>query len=167
MIDLEPHPIAVVSTLGPVVVETISDETLPPGEPIRVSVTSPLAAPSADPSVELRFVVSESDAQVWRTLVEIAGTPTAPVRGRVTGTRERAYVIGRDAQGNPQVRVRVTDEGAFAIDVPPSVAVGCRMVRSGRSSSRQRSGPIFPGQSARSPSGHLASGRRSRQGDGR
>jgi hypothetical protein len=121
LLDLAPHPIAAASGMGPLTVETVSEESMPPGEPMRLAVTSPASAPSDEPSASLHFVVAESSARVWRTLAELTGQAAASVRGKVAGTTERAHVIGRDAQGVPQVRVLTADNGAFSFDAPTSV----------------------------------------------
>ena len=72
---------------------------------------------------------------IWRTLFESAGLTTAAVRGRVAGTTERALVIGRDAQGVPQVRALADDGGAFRIDAPASVVQWYAAINRGRASS--------------------------------
>ena len=85
-----------------------------------------------------RSCTSWSASRAWScgaSSRELAGTPTAPVRGRVTGTGERALVIGRDAQGNPQVRALASEGGAFALDVP---AERRRVVRGDRPGTRER-----------------------------
>jgi hypothetical protein len=121
LVDLAPHPIAVASSMGAVTVETVSEETTPPGEPMRVAAASPASEASEEPTASLHVLLAESSAKVWKSLAELGGIPIAPVRGRVTGTTERARVWGRDAQGNPAVRVLTGEGGAFAFDAPTSV----------------------------------------------
>jgi hypothetical protein len=121
VVDAEPHPIAIASNAGPVVVDALSEEARPPGDPARVSATSPARGPDGNQLAELHVVLAESSMAVWRDLADLAGVPTAPVRGRVTGTGERAYVIGRDAQGDPLVRALASEGGTFALDVPSNV----------------------------------------------
>ncbi len=133
-VDTEPHPIAITSTAGPLTVESMTGDALPPGEPPRVSATSPSAEVGGEQLSELDLVMGASSAALWRDLAEIAGTPTAPVRGRVTGTASRAIVIGRDAEGRPQVRVLTSEGGAFALDVPASVVDWYALVDPGRAS---------------------------------
>jgi hypothetical protein len=79
---------------------------------------------------------------VWRDLAELAGVPTASVRGRVTGTGERATVVGRDAQGNPQVRALASEGGAFSLDVPAAVVEWYAAIDPGRASALA---PFIPG----------------------
>ena len=135
VVDAEPHPIAIVSTAGPCLVDALRrGGVAPTGEPMRVSAASPARPPDGDRLAELHFVVGESSLVVWRELAELAGTPTAPVHGRVTGTGERALVFGRDAQGNPQVRALAAEGGAFALDVPPASWSGTRQSIPGRAS---------------------------------
>jgi hypothetical protein len=71
---------------------------------------------------------------VWRELAELAGVATARVSGRVTGTGERALVIGRDSQGNPEVRALASESGTFTLDVPPGVIEWYAAIDPGRAS---------------------------------
>jgi len=134
VIDVEPHPIAIASTMGPVVVESIAEESLMPGEPTRVAASSPAHAPDSDRIAELHILVADSSLVVWRDLAELAGVATASIHGRVTGTGERATVVGRDAQGNPQVRALAGEGGAFSLDVPASVVEWYAAIDPGRAS---------------------------------
>ena len=134
LVDAEPHPIGVLSAAGPVSVEALIEELLPPGEPMRVAVTSPPGAPDQGKLASLRVVVGASSTTVWRAFAELQGVPTALVRGHVTGTTDRALVFGRDSQGNPQVRAHAGAGGAFELDVPTSVVEWYAAIDPGRSS---------------------------------
>ncbi len=135
LVDSEPHPIAISSTAGPVLVDVLAEEEgTPAGEPMRVSAASPSRPPDGERLAELNFVVGETSMIVWRELAELAGTPTASVHGRVTGTGERALVIGRDSQGNPQVRALASEGGAFTLDVPTGVVEWYAAIDPGRAS---------------------------------
>jgi hypothetical protein len=134
LVDAEPHPLGLLSGDGPVSIEAMVEEALPPGEPMRVAVTSPAGEPGQGMLGDLRVVVGASSATVWRTFAELQGVPTAAVRGHVTGTTERALVFGRDAQGNPQVRAHAGEGGAFELDVPTSVVEWYAAIDPGRSS---------------------------------
>jgi hypothetical protein len=142
VIDLEPHPIAIASGPGPVVVDVLAEEALPPGEPPRVSAMGPSKRPDGGRLAELDFVFAESSLVLWRDLAGLAGVPTAPVHGRVTGTGERASVVGRDAQGNPQVRALAFEGGAFALEVPATVVAWYAAIDPGRASGLV---PFVPG----------------------
>jgi hypothetical protein len=120
-VDTEPHPIAILSATGPITVDAMAGEALPPGEPSQVTVTSPTGEAGADQLAELDIVMGATTASLWRDLAEIAGTPTLPVHGRVTGTAARAVVVGRDAEGRPQVRALTGDGGVFNLDVPATI----------------------------------------------
>jgi hypothetical protein len=134
LVDAEPHPVGILSAAGPVAVEALMEETQPPGEPMRVAVTTPPGAPAQGKLASFQVVVGVSSATVWRTMSELAGLPTAPVRGHVTGTTDSALVFGRDAQGNPQVRAHTGDGGAFQLEVPTSVVEWYAAIDPGRSS---------------------------------
>jgi hypothetical protein len=55
---------------------------------------------------------------VWGRLYKLLRAPVARISGVVTGTKERAHVIGLDDDGRPQVRVAVDAQGRFAIEAP-------------------------------------------------
>ena len=121
VLDADPHPLAIASTLGPIAVETISEESLSPGEPMRVAATSPPATAENHPTAELHFVAAESSQAVWPLLSQLGGVPSAPVKGRVANIVGRATVVGRDAQGLPIVRARTDEGGTFVLDAPRTV----------------------------------------------
>ncbi|HEY8038736.1 MAG TPA: CehA/McbA family metallohydrolase, partial [Polyangiaceae bacterium] len=138
VVDAEPHPLGVLSDQGPVTVEAMIEEALPPGEPMRVGVASPTRSfpDVADGHLaDLRIAVGASSTKLWRTLSDLTGVPTAPVHGHVTGTTERALVFGRDAQGNAEVRAHAAEGGAFELEVPSSVVEWYAAIDPGRSSS--------------------------------
>jgi hypothetical protein len=122
-VDAQPHPMAVVSTEGPLAIDALPEEEAVPVPPIHLSITTPPPRDGGDDLLlaDLHLVVAMSSMVVWRTLAEIEGHPTALVRGHVTGGGGRTLVLGRDAQGSPQVRALAGDGGAFALDVPISV----------------------------------------------
>jgi hypothetical protein len=136
MIDADPHPLGIVADHGPLVVDAMVEEALSPGEPMRVAaMTLPRAPGDEGRLAGLRIAVGATSAGLWRTLAELTNVPTAMVRGRVTGTTERALVVGRDSQGNPQVRAHAEEGGAFEIEAPTTVVEWYAAVDPGRSSS--------------------------------
>jgi hypothetical protein len=134
LIDADPHPLGLLSSAGPVAVEAMLEEVVPPGEPMRVAATTPLGAPADGKLASLGVVVGASSTAVWRILAELGGVPTAAVHGHVTGTTDRALVLGRDAQGTPQVRAHAADGGTFDLVVPTSVVEWYAAIDPGRSS---------------------------------
>ncbi len=120
LVDVDPHPLAVASSVGPILIDAVPENTAKPIEPIDLSITGAPAAADHTHS-DLFVVVGDTSMTVWKTLADVAGIPTAEVQGRVTGTSERALVFGRDAEGNPQVRARVDHAGNFSLEVPRSV----------------------------------------------
>jgi hypothetical protein len=136
LVDAEPHPVGLLSGAGPLSIEAMIEEALPPGEPMRVAATTPPAP--ADESLgklaNLWVVVGASSREIWRTFAELQGVATATVRGHVTGTTDRALVFGRDAQGSPQVRAHAEATGGFELDVPGSVIQWYAAIDPGRSS---------------------------------
>lgn len=135
LVDAEPHPLGMVSDQGQLTVEALMEEVLPPGEPMRVAVTTPIHVPDADNRLaDLRIAVGADSAALWRSLAELTGAATAPVRGRVAGTTEKALVFGRDAQGLPRIRAHAAEGGAFTLDVPTSVVQWYAAIDPGRSS---------------------------------
>jgi hypothetical protein len=147
MVDAAPRPLAVISTEGPVDVEAVPENTSMPVEPMRLSVTGPAAPAREHQPADIALVVGESSTAIWRSIAALEGTPTAVVRGHVTGAEasggaagkpfapaEPSVVFGRDAEGNPQVRARVDRGGMFVLDAPPSVVEWYAAIDPGRSS---------------------------------
>ena len=125
----------------------------PPGEPMHLSVTSaPAAARDGARASDLASSSANRARRVWRTLAELAGDPTAPIRGHVTGTTERALVFGRDAQGNPRCEPTPATVG-------PSRSTRRRPSSSGTRRStpaRERPRLLHPGHAARPRARRLA-----------
>jgi hypothetical protein len=135
LVDAEPHPLGMVSDQGQLTVEALMEEVLPPGEPMRVAVTTPIHVPDADNRLaDLRIAIGADSAALWRSLADLTGTATAPVHGHVAGTNERALVFGRDAQGLPRIRAHAPEGGAFELEVPTSVVQWYAAIDPGRSS---------------------------------
>jgi hypothetical protein len=137
VVDIEPHPIGIVSSAGPIAVEAMLDEPSAQGEPTRLTATSPARTSTDDDErlADLHLVVGASSMALWRSIFETAGLPTAVVRGRVAGTTDRALIIGRDAQGVPQVRAHAAEGGTFQLEVPTSVVQWYAAIDPGRASS--------------------------------
>jgi len=151
VVDADPHPIGVVSRDGPLVVDALIEDPLTPADLMRVAATSPAhvltdrpdgtspAAPQGGREMDqrvadLRIAVGQTSQTIWRNLAELAGLPTVPVRGRVTGTTDRALVFGRDAQSEPQVRAHAHDDGSFELAVPATVVQWYAAIEPGRAS---------------------------------
>ncbi|MBV9948433.1 MAG: PHP domain-containing protein [Myxococcales bacterium] len=116
----------------------MTDDPNSQGEPNRVSATAavhPAPGGAAERVADLRVSLAASSMAIWRNLFQAAGTATAQVRGHVAGTAERALIIGRDAQGNPQVRGLGGEGGTFQLDVPPTVVQWYAFIDPGRASS--------------------------------
>jgi hypothetical protein len=96
VLEGDPHPLAIGSRLGPLDVETISEESLGPGEPMRVAATSPPATATDHPFAEMHLVLGASTLSVWPALAALDEQPVASVRGRVLGVAGQATVVGRD-----------------------------------------------------------------------
>ena len=132
LVDSEPHPLGIVAVAGPLTIDAVPESATLPVPPMHLSVTSALAR--AGHPADLQFVLGPSSIAIWRVLAEIVAVPTAPVRGRVTGTNAPSLIFGRDAQDNPQVRAHVGG-GTFALDVPTSVVKWYAAIDPGRASS--------------------------------
>ena len=133
LVDSEPHPLGIIATAGPLTIDAVPEAATLPVQPMHLSVTSGVAR--AGHPADLEFILGPSSIAIWRVLAETVGVPTAPVRGRVTGTSGPSLIFGRDAQDNPQVRAHVGDTGTFALDVPTSVVKWYAAVDPGRASS--------------------------------
>lgn len=145
VVDADPHPLGIIADVGPVAVETIIEEPANPGDAMRVAVSTPPRARGDDGRVaDLRVTVAGDDASLWKGLADLAGLPTAAVRGRVTGTTDRALIFGRDAQGSPQVRAHAAPGGTFELQAPPNVTEWYAAIDPGRSSSVVQFAPGTP-----------------------
>lgn len=122
-IEGQPHPIALMSTEGPLGIEALAEEEAVPVQPMHLSATTPPARAPAESRLlaDLHLVVATTSMTAWRTLADLAHVPRGLVRGHVTGGEGRTLVLGRDAQGAPQVRAIAGPGGAFALDVPTTV----------------------------------------------
>jgi hypothetical protein len=135
IVDADPHPLAIVGDHGPVNVEALIEEVQPPGEPMRIAVSTPPHARGDDGRVaDMHIAVGADSRRIWKTLADLASVPTFTVRGRVTGTTDRALVFGRDEQGSPQVRAHAADGGAFELEVPATITQWYAAIDPGRSS---------------------------------
>jgi hypothetical protein len=135
LIDADPHPLGILSPAGPVAVEAMLEELVPPGEPMRVAATTPPGAPADPKLASLCVVVGASSSVVWRIFADLIGAPIGEVHGHVAGTTDRALVLGRDAQGVPQLRAHADDSGNFDLLVPTSIVQWYAAIDPGRSSS--------------------------------
>ncbi|MDP9034002.1 MAG: CehA/McbA family metallohydrolase [Myxococcota bacterium] len=145
IIDVDPHPIGLVSPLGPVTVDATMEDPLANAEPMRLSAsTAPRSPADGELVADLRVTVGASSMAIWKSLSELSGVPSGIVRGRVEGTSERALIFGRDAQGNPQVRALIGDGGTFELTVPTSVVQWYAAIDPGRASGVV---PFTPGTS--------------------
>jgi hypothetical protein len=132
LVDAEPHPLGILSSTAPISIEATPEDAVLPVLPMHLSVTS---GPAADGRpADLSIVVAQSSMTVWRAMATIAGVPTGMVRGRVTGTTERALVFGRDAQEKPELRAHVGEDGAFAFEAPMSAVEWYAAIDPGRAS---------------------------------
>ena len=126
VVDDDVHPIVIPSGQGAMSVQEIPPDTDQPGAQPRVVVsarteTAGRRSPGAAPKparMELAILVGASEQLVWGRLYKLLRAPVARIAGVVTGTKERAHVIGLDEDGRPQVRVAVDPQGRFAIDAP-------------------------------------------------
>ena len=145
LIAAEPHPIAFVADHGPLTVEALIEEVQAPGEPMRIAVSTPPRSRGDDGRVaDLRVAVGEDSASIWETIAELASVPTVTVRGRVTGTTDRALVFGRDEQGAPQLRAPAADGGSFDLKAPATVTEWYAAIDPGRSSTVVHYAPGTP-----------------------
>ena len=126
IVDDDTHPIALLSAQGALSIAEIPPDLDQAGAQPRVVVsarteTAAQRSPGAAPKparLDIAILVGASEQLVWGRLYKLLRAPVARVAGVVTGTKERAHVIGLDEDGRPQVRVAVDAQGRFAIDAP-------------------------------------------------
>lgn len=126
VLDDETHPVALVSAQGSVAVAEIPPDLNQAGAQPRVVVsarteTAAQRSPGAAPKparLDISILVASSSPALWGRLYKLLRTPVAKVNGVITGTKERAQVVGLDEDGRPQVRLTADAQGRFSIEAP-------------------------------------------------
>ncbi len=127
VLDDDRHPFAFFSGQGPLTIAEIEPDTDAPGAQPRLVVSAVTASAPArgkgeaaarPTKLDLALVVGASSQAVWGRLGKLLRLPLGSVKGVVTGTTERAYVLGLDDDGHPFVRAVVDEQGRFSIEAP-------------------------------------------------
>lgn len=126
VLDDETHPVALVSAQGSVAVAEIPPDLNQAGAQPRVVVsarteTAGQRSPGAAPKparLDISILVASSSPALWGRLYKLLRVPVAKVNGVITGTKERAQVVGLDEDGRPQVRLTADAQGRFSIEAP-------------------------------------------------
>lgn len=128
VLEDEAHPIAILGTQGALgVTEMPPDLDQVNAQPRAVVTTrtetaqhrSPPAAPKPA-RLDVAILVGTSEPLFWGRLHRLLRAPVARLSGVVTGTKERAHVVGLDEDGRPQVRAAVDAQGHFSLEAPVS-----------------------------------------------
>ncbi len=127
VLDDDAHPFALLSTQGPLTLTETEPDTDQVGARSRLVVSARTetalerakgAAAGKPARLDIAVLVGESSQGVWGRLNQLQHVPVAKLTGVVTGTNERAHVIGVDEEGHVQVRASVDSQGRFSIDAP-------------------------------------------------
>ena len=121
VIDDDAHPFALVSSQGLISMSEAEPETNEPGATTRLIVSgrTETATLKAKPArMELSLLVGAGSQSMWGRLYRLLRGPVGKVSGVVTGTRERAHVVGLDEDGRALVRAMVDPQGKFSFDAP-------------------------------------------------
>lgn len=127
VLDDETHPFAFLSSQGPLSIVETAPDTDQPGARPRISLSSrtetamrraPGTAPGKPARLDIGVLVGASSQAVWGRLYSLIKVQVARVNGQVTGTSERAHVIGLDEEGHPLLRTVVDANGRFTLDAP-------------------------------------------------
>jgi hypothetical protein len=78
-------------------------------------------APNATAAASLTFLAADDSQRIWKPAFLAAGVATHRMRGRVTGTRARASVLGSTATGTPWIRAKASESGSFDFEAPEDV----------------------------------------------
>lgn len=89
--------------------------------PLHVALRSAPVSRTEVAASDLVVLVGRSTQSIWGAMARHAGVRIGSVRGRVTGTAERARVYGLDAEGAPVIRATADVDGRFDIDTPKNV----------------------------------------------
>ncbi|MFO0675090.1 MAG: CehA/McbA family metallohydrolase [Polyangiaceae bacterium] len=120
LVDTDTDPVAFVASTGNLEIATEDDDDPEPGSPLVVTVTGP-PVPIADaPSkkADVRLTLGSPGGRTWTSLLSLGAIEGARVSGVVTGSKERARLVGRDGSGTPIVRAPVDATGHFDFEAP-------------------------------------------------
>jgi hypothetical protein len=127
VLDDDAHPIALLSSQGPLSITEVEPDTSAPDARTRLVVSArtetalrrALGTVSGKPArLDISVLVGASSLALWGRLYRLLHVPVAKVTGIVSGTNERARVIALDEEGHPQVRALVDAENRFVIEAP-------------------------------------------------
>ncbi len=127
VLDDDVHPIAMLSSQGPLSITEAEPDTAAKGARTRLVVSAKTetalrralgAVPGKPARLDISVLMGESSLGLWGRLYRLSHVPVAKVTGVVTGTSERARVIALDEEGHPQVRALVDAEGRFELEAP-------------------------------------------------
>ncbi len=117
-LETSPKAIALVAPRGNLEVST---ETQDNRAFHWVSSAEATIAPNAPASTSLTFIAADNSQRIWKPAFFAAGVATQRMRGRVTGTRARASVLGSTAAGTPWLLAKASEAGAFELEAPEDV----------------------------------------------
>jgi len=154
VLDDDIHPIALISAQGTVSVAEIPPDLDQRGAQARVVIsarteTAAQRSPGAAPKparLDIAILVGVSEQLLWGRLYRLLRAPVAKLAGVVTGTKERAHVIGLDEDGRPQVRVPVDAQGRFALEAPISAVQWFAALEAAHTSAPVRFTPGSPNE---------------------
>ncbi len=126
VVDDDAHPLGILSSQGALSVNELPPDLDQAGAQPRVVATTrtetavhrPLPAAPKVARLDAVLVLGASEQSFWGRFYKWLRTPVARVAGVVTGTKERAHVVGLDEDGRPQLRVAIDEHGHFAVDSP-------------------------------------------------
>lgn len=128
VLDDGAHPIALLSTHGPLAIAETEPDTdrLGAGPRLEVSARSeraseggaPAAAPGKLERLGVSVLVGASSQGVWGRLYQLSRKSVAKVSGVVSGTNERAHVFALDEEGRPLLRALADPAGRFSLEAP-------------------------------------------------
>ncbi len=127
VLDDDAHPFALLSSQGPLAMTETEPDTDQPGARPRLLVSARTetalkrakgAAQGKPARLELGILVGTSSQALWGRLHQLAHVNAAKVSGQITGTTERAHIIGLDEEGHAQLRAMADAQGRFTLDAP-------------------------------------------------
>jgi hypothetical protein len=127
VVDDDVRPFAFLSTQGPVTIADNEPDTDQPGARPRLVVSARTetalrraanAAAGKPARLDIGVLVGASSQAIWGRLNQVSHVNVGKISGIVTGTKERAHVIGLDDEGHALVRAVVDGQQRFAIEAP-------------------------------------------------
>jgi hypothetical protein len=154
VVDDDAHPIALLSSQGDVSAAETPPAIEQPNARPRLVVTTKTETSAQRPAsttslgkparLDLSVLVGASSQLTWGRLYRVLRQPVGRLTGVVTGTKERAHLVGLDDEGRALVRTITDAHGHFALEAPTDAVQWYAVLEAAHSSTPVRFMPGTP-----------------------